>query len=219
MQCAPVEHLLLVLRSFQTFSSELLLPTLTNFPVAMLVNNVVWRSKFLLTNNPTAKTNQCSLNVWPDMPHFLKKFCLLLRPTTGSFSHFWPYPPFPSTQTCNNASPHCWTTDAKSLQISTSQSSPSQNMLASKFCIRGLNCHQSPRWYCVSLHWWCCKRFECFHLCDLWRDNINTQNLQPKFSHVSIKKTNQKSCSPHGFVTQSSFEHFMSSCFSFPTKK
>ena len=62
-QCAPVEHLLLVLRSFQTFSAELLLPTLTNFPVAMLVNNLVWRSKFLLTNNPTAKTNQCSLNV------------------------------------------------------------------------------------------------------------------------------------------------------------
>jgi len=68
---------------------------------------------------------------------------------------------------------------------------------ASTFHTRGLISQQSPKCYLIGLSGQLCKLVPCFHLCDLWRDDLNMHCLQPersqpKFPHICIKKTTQK---------------------------
>jgi len=68
---------------------------------------------------------------------------------------------------------------------------------ASTFHTRGLIRQQSPKCYLIGLSGQFCKLVPCFHLCDLWRDDLNMHCLQPeksqpKFPHICIKKTTQK---------------------------
>jgi hypothetical protein len=68
---------------------------------------------------------------------------------------------------------------------------------ASTFHTRGPISQQSPKCYLIGLSGQFCKLSPCFHLCDLWRDDLNTHCLQPeksqsKFPHICIKKTTQK---------------------------
>ena len=68
---------------------------------------------------------------------------------------------------------------------------------ASTFHTRGLISQQSPKCYLIGLSGQFCKLAPCFHLCELWRDDLNMHCLQPeksqpKFPHICIKKTTQK---------------------------
>lgn len=88
-------------------------------------------------------------------------------------------------------------TNARTLRISAACSSPPSLTTASTFHIRGLISQQSPKCYLLGLSGQFCKLAPCFHLCDLWRDDLNMhclqpEKLQPKFPHICIKKTTQK---------------------------
>ena len=68
---------------------------------------------------------------------------------------------------------------------------------ASTFHTRGLNSQHSPKCYLIDLSGQVSKLPPRFHLCDLWREDLNTHCLQPeksqpKFPHICTKKTTQK---------------------------
>ena len=93
----------------------------------------------------------------------------------------------------------------------------------------GLTWHESQTWYVVSLCWWFDNLPPWFHLCNLWRDNLQLQSstkATPSNTHththtntyiyiyiyIYIKHT----LSPCSTVTKHCFEHVMCSWCSFP---
>ena len=49
------------------------------------------------------------------------------------------------------------------------------------------------KWCFIGPCWQFYKLSACFHLCNLWKDDLNADNLHLKFPHVLIKKTSEKS--------------------------
>jgi hypothetical protein len=65
------------------------------------------------------------------------------------------------------------------LQISAACSRPLQ--YADMFHMRGLTCQWYLKLYYVGLCWRFCKFSPCFHLCGLWRFDLNSHNLSRSF--------------------------------------
>jgi hypothetical protein len=104
----------------------------------------------------------------------------------------------------------CWV--VQTLQTYTARSN-SAIEFASIFCMRDLTCQQLLKWSFIGHCWWHCKVSPCFCVYCLWRDDVNTHNLQP----VSwwMKETPKSHCSPHDIVTEGCSESFLHLCLIF----
>jgi hypothetical protein len=54
----------------------------------------------------------------------------------------------------------------------------------------------------VSFHGWLCTLSLSICLCNLWREDLNSHNVQPKFCHILTEKSTKNQCFPHGIVTE-----------------
>lgn len=81
---------------------------------------------------------------------------------------------------------------------------------------RGPNCHRSLKWCFFSLCWRFANFLPCFWFTyTLWRDDLNAQSLELRFSHISVQKPLKKDCSLHGGVTETCCEHLIIFWYSF----
>jgi hypothetical protein len=124
------------------------------------------------------------------------KFCVLAS-SSGSFNHFW----LKHLLVCYHMPLH-----------------PLYHMFRSSLrtCLHvpyvKPNLPESANGYFIGLQWRFCELPHCFHLYDMWSDNLN---LQWEFPYSLIKKLTQVTC-PCGIVSESCFEHFMLFWCSFP---
>jgi hypothetical protein len=93
------------------------------------------------------------------------RFCLLLRPSRGSFGGFWLHLTVPGTQTNATVFTCWWATKAQTLQRSATCPSPLLE-IAGMFHTRGLTYQWYPKWYFISIYWQFCK-LSYFCLCDM----------------------------------------------------